>query len=169
MNCNNYRGISLLSVSYKMLSNLLLPRMAPYANEIIREYQCRFQRNRLTINHIFSIWQILVKKWEYNKEVYQLFRGFEKTYDSIKRESLYDILIKFGVPKKLGRLIKICLDGTQSKVRIGNYLSSSFPIENRETPYRHYYLILLQNMLLGRCKKLTQDSIWHPSGISVCG
>ena len=38
--------------------------------------------------------------------------------------------IKFGVPKKLVRLIKTCLDGTQSKVRIGNYLSSSFPIEN---------------------------------------
>ena len=52
-------------------------------------------------------------------------------YDSIKRESLYDILIKFGVPKKLVRLIKTCLDGTQSKVRqIGNYLSSSFSIEN---------------------------------------
>ena len=32
--------------------------------------------------------------------------------------------------KKLVRLIKTCLDGTQSKVRIGNYLSSSFPIEN---------------------------------------
>jgi hypothetical protein len=32
--------------------------------------------------------------------------------------------------KKLVKLIKACLDGTQSKVRIGNYLSSSFPIEN---------------------------------------
>ena len=27
-------------------------------------------------------------------------------------------------------IIKICLDGTQSKVRIGNYLSCSFPTEN---------------------------------------
>ena len=27
-------------------------------------------------------------------------------------------------------IIKICLNGTQSNVRIGNYLSSSFPIEN---------------------------------------
>ena len=40
------------------------------------------------------------------------------------------ILMKFGVPKKLVRLIETCLDGTQSKIRIGNYLSSSFPIEN---------------------------------------
>ena len=43
---------------------------------------------------------------------------------------MHDILIKFGVSRKLVRLIKRCLDGTQSKVRIGNYLSSSFPVEN---------------------------------------
>jgi Reverse transcriptase (RNA-dependent DNA polymerase). len=43
---------------------------------------------------------------------------------------LYNTLIKFGVPRKLVRLIKTCLDGTRSKVRIENYLSSSFPIEN---------------------------------------
>jgi hypothetical protein len=39
----------------------------------------------------FSIRQILEKNWEYNNEVYQLFIDFEKVYDSIKRESLYDI------------------------------------------------------------------------------
>jgi Reverse transcriptase (RNA-dependent DNA polymerase). len=43
---------------------------------------------------------------------------------------LYDILIKCDVPKHLVRLIKTCLDDAPSKVRIGNYLSSSFPIEN---------------------------------------
>ena len=52
------------------------------------------------------------------------------------------VIVILGVPKKLVRLIKTCLDGTQSKFRIGNYLSSSFPIENG-LPYRHYYLILL--------------------------
>ena len=38
---------------------------------------------------------------KYNKDVCQIFIDFEKAYDSIKRESLYYILIKFGVPKKL--------------------------------------------------------------------
>jgi len=40
----------------------------------------------------------------------------------------------------------MCLDGTQKKMRIGNYQSSNLPIKNglkREMPYRHYYLILL--------------------------
>ena len=116
IHCNNYRGISLLSTSYKILSNKLLSKITPYANGIIGEYQCGFRRNRSTVDHIL--------------DVFQLFIDFEKAYDSIKRESLYDILIKFGVPKRLVRLIKTGLDGTQSKVRIGNYLSFSFLIEN---------------------------------------
>jgi hypothetical protein len=33
--CNNYRGISLLSTSYKILSNILLSRLSPYTDEII--------------------------------------------------------------------------------------------------------------------------------------
>ena len=75
--------------------------MTPYANEIIGEYQCGFRRNRSSVDHLFSFRQILEKKWEYNKDVFKLFIDFEKAYDSIKRESLYEILIKFGVPKKI--------------------------------------------------------------------
>jgi hypothetical protein len=33
--CSNYRGISLLSTSHKILSNILLSRLTPYADEII--------------------------------------------------------------------------------------------------------------------------------------
>jgi len=32
--CNNYRGISLLPATYKMLSNILLSRLTPYADKI---------------------------------------------------------------------------------------------------------------------------------------
>jgi hypothetical protein len=43
---------------------------------------------------------------------------------------LYSILIKFGVPMKLVRLIKICLNETYSKVCIGKHLSDNFRIQN---------------------------------------
>jgi hypothetical protein len=51
-------------------------------------------------------------------------------YDSVKREVLYNILLEFGVPKKLVRLIKLCLNETYSKVRVGKLLSNKFPIQN---------------------------------------
>ena len=47
-----------------------------------------------------------------------------------KFEYLYDILIKLGMLRKLIGLIKTYLVGTQSKVKTGNFYSSSFPIEN---------------------------------------
>ncbi|KAJ4445342.1 hypothetical protein ANN_07147 [Periplaneta americana] len=53
----------------------------------------------------------------------------KKAYDSVKREVLYDILIEFGIPKKLVRLIKMCLSETYSRVRIGQFLSDAFPIQ----------------------------------------
>ena len=40
--CNNYRGISLLPNTYKILSNILLSRLTPYAKEIIGDHQCGF-------------------------------------------------------------------------------------------------------------------------------
>jgi hypothetical protein len=38
--CNNYRGISLLSTSYNILSNILFSRLSPYIDEIIGDHQC---------------------------------------------------------------------------------------------------------------------------------
>jgi hypothetical protein len=37
--CNNYRGISLLSTSCTILSNILLSRLGPYIDEIIGDHQ----------------------------------------------------------------------------------------------------------------------------------
>jgi hypothetical protein len=105
--CNNYRGISLLSTSYEILSNILLSRLIPYAEEIIGDHQCGFRRNRSTTNQIFYIRQTLEKKWEYNGTVHQLFIYFKKAYDSVKREALYNILIECEIYRKLVGLIKM--------------------------------------------------------------
>ena len=43
---------------------------------------------------------------------------------------MYNILVEFGVPKKLVRLIKMCLTETYSRVREGKNLSDMFPIRN---------------------------------------
>jgi len=49
--CNSYRGISLLPTTYKILSNILLSRLIPYAEEVSRHHQCGFRRNRSTTDH----------------------------------------------------------------------------------------------------------------------
>jgi hypothetical protein len=60
----------------------------------------------------------------------QLFIDFKKAYDSVRRQALYNILIEFGIPKKLVRQIKVCLTETYSRVRVDKNLSEMFPIRN---------------------------------------
>jgi hypothetical protein len=55
--------------------------------------------------------------------VHQLFIDFKKAYESVRREDLYNILIEFGFPKKLIRLIKMCLTEAYNRDRVGKNLS----------------------------------------------
>jgi len=55
---------------------------------------------------------------------------FKKAYNSVRREVLYKILIEFGIPRKLVRLIKMSLTETYSRVRVGENVSDRFPIRN---------------------------------------
>jgi sorting nexin-29 len=130
IDCNNYQGISLLSAAYKSSSNILLARLTPYVNEIMRDHHRGFHHNRSATDHVFYIHQILEKKWEYNWIVPQLFIDFKKACDPVKREVLYNILLEFGVPEKLVRLIKTCLNETYRKVCVGRLLSDTFPVQN---------------------------------------
>jgi hypothetical protein len=76
------------------------------------------------------ICEILEKKWAYIEAVHQLFIGVKKTYESVWREVLYNILVQFGIPMKLVSLIKVCISEMFSRVCIGKKLCVRFPIMN---------------------------------------
>jgi hypothetical protein len=66
--CSNYRGMSLLPITYKILSNILPSRLTPYAEEIIWKYQCGLRRNRPNTDLMVCIRQMFQKKWGYMKQ-----------------------------------------------------------------------------------------------------
>jgi hypothetical protein len=48
----------------------------------------------------------------------------------VRSDVLHNIVTEFGVPVKLVRLIKTCLNEASSEVRIGKNLWDAFPIQN---------------------------------------
>ena len=97
--CTNYGSISLLPTAYKLLSSILKSK-------------------------VFCIRQIRGKKGI----LHQLLIDFKKAYDSIRREAWYNILIEFGIPIKLVRLIKMCLTEMFNRAGVGKNLSDMFPV-----------------------------------------
>jgi hypothetical protein len=77
--------------------------------------------------------------------VHQLYIHFKTAYDSVRREFLCNILTEFDIPLKLVRLIKMFLNETCSRVRVGKYFIC-FLLEmvgNKEMLYRHCFSTLL--------------------------
>jgi hypothetical protein len=85
----------------------------------------------LRFSAFFRYWR---KKWEYDETVHQLFTDFKTANSSVATEVLYNILIEFGVPIKLVRLITMCLNGAHGEVRIGKPLLNNFLIQNALSP-----------------------------------
>ena len=109
-----------MPTTYKILSNILLSRLTPYAEGIIGNHQCEFRCNSSPTDQICCIRQIK------NKRIQRSSATTIYAYDSFKREVLYNILIEFGIPTKLLRLIQTCLSETYSRVRVGKNLSVSY-------------------------------------------
>ena len=73
--------------------------------------------------------------------MHPLFVDFKRVYYSVRREVLYNILIEFGIPMELVRLIKVCLNETYSRVRVGKHLSDLFPITNALSPLLFNFVV----------------------------
>ena len=91
-NVNNYRGISLLQVTYKILSACLLKRTQEQLEHKIGEYQAGFRPNRSCTEQIFNLKTILKYKAVRGATVICVFIDFKKAYDSVDRQSLFNIL-----------------------------------------------------------------------------
>jgi hypothetical protein len=161
-----------LSTTCKIVSNILLPRLTPYAEEIIGDHQCGFQHNRATTDHIFCIRQILEKKLEYNERVHQLFIDFKKAFLSFRMEVLYNILIEFGIPMKLVRLIKMWLHETYSRVPVGKHFSDMFPTKNGlkqgDALSPLYFNFALEYVIRRFSKSGWLEIKWYTSAFGLC-
>ena len=128
MNCNNYRGISLLDTSYKVLSNVLLNKLKSYGDEIVGEDQGGFRRGKQTVDQIHIVKQVMKKCYEYNQELFMLFVDYIQAYDSINRQSLWKSMEKLGVPAKITRMIRACVQYSKCMVKFHGQLSKAFMI-----------------------------------------
>ena len=145
--CNNSRGISLLSVPGKVFTRVMLNRLKDTVDETLRENQCGFRKGRGCSDQIFLMRQLIEKKLEFNEELIICFIDFAQAYDSIWREGAWRILGKYGIQAKLLRMIENLYSTVSACIRIEGEETEWFQIK---TGFRQGCILspLLFNMIL---------------------
>ena len=157
----NYRGITLTSIAAKIYNALLRNRIEPKIDNILREKQNGFRRNRSTTSQILTIRRILEGVRAKNQQATILFVYFTKAFDSIYRMKMEQILHAYGQPKETIEVIMILYRNTKVKVRSPDGDTDYFDIVagvlqgNTLAPY--LFIICLDNVLRTSIDKIKEN------------
>ena len=114
----NHRGIMLLEIAYKIIANLLRKRLLPIQETLDHESQCGFRPGRGCSDAVFTIKMALKKRQEHGLESWVLFLDLVKAFDRVPRQLLWDVLLKFGVPQKLVKLLRSLHESVLVKFKV---------------------------------------------------
>ena len=113
--CNNFRGISLVSHTGKIAN-----RLSDFceAQQILPEEQCGFRPARPTIYMLFVVRRLQELGRRRKLPLYMCFVDLQKAYDSVDRELLWKVLGRAGVPSVMIDVIRQFHDGMRARVRM---------------------------------------------------
>ena len=114
---SNYRGISLTSTAAKIFNKMILLRIRPEIEKVLRKNQNGFRPGRSTTTQVLSLRRLIEGITEKQLTAILLFVDFSKAFDSIHRGTMLSILRAYGIPEVLIRSIGALYEGTTSTIR----------------------------------------------------
>ena len=99
--CNNYRGITLLSCLGKLFTSIINERLRIFCenNKVVHENQAGFRSNYSTIDHVFSLKSLIDLFFVKRQKLYCAFIDYKKAFDTVWRKGLWYKLDKEGISK----------------------------------------------------------------------
>ena len=130
LNCDNWRGITLLSIPGKIFCRVLLNRIDVAIDKKLRQEQAGFRKGKGCIDQIFALRNIIEQCLEWNAPLHIVFIDFKKAFDSIHRNSLWKILLSYGLPNKVISLIKLFYEKFECSFLLDNSTTEWFSVES---------------------------------------
>jgi hypothetical protein len=118
--CNNYRGICLLSNVTKLLNKMILNRVRNALDRHLLPGQNAYREERSCQQHMTTAAELMhIASCCSNCPLVSLFVDFSKAFDSIDRRQLRTLMEHWCCPKQLLNVIFAVLDGQKLAVRYG--------------------------------------------------
>ena len=122
---SNYRTITLISLTSKVMLKILQARLQQYMNH---ELPDGFRIGRGTRGQIANICWIMEKAREFQKNIYFCFIDYAKAFDYVDPNKLWKILREMGIPNHLTCLLRNLYAGQEAIARTGHGTTDWFQI-----------------------------------------
>ena len=126
--CDKWRGITLLSIPSKVLTRIILDRMKDAVDKELRDEQAGFRKERSCTDQIATLRVIMEQTLEWQSSLYVCFIDFEKAFDSVDRQTIWNILRHYGVPEKAVNIIRLLYRDYSCQVIHDSRLSEQFAV-----------------------------------------
>ena len=128
--CGNWRGITLSPIASKIFTKILLNRMEPALDGILRDEQAGFRKGRGCNDQIFIVRHLMQQANEMKVPLSLCFVDFEKAFDSISRKTMGKIMRHYGVPQRFVDVVMNMHENTFCKVMVDGCLSDFFQVKS---------------------------------------
>ena len=114
---DNYRGISLMSLVVKVVNKMLLNRIRPKIDPLLRGNQSGFRPGRSATTQVLGLRRIIEEVKKNHLPAVMVFIDFCKAFDSINHQAMFAILKAYGIPERIMNAIMEIYRNIKAKVK----------------------------------------------------
>ena len=124
----NYRPISLLEITAKILERILNNRLLPFLeeNNLLNDRQHGFRPDRGTHTAIATLTELIAHKRTENKQVYLILRDISKAFDKVWTKGLWATILRCSLPGSLETILCNYLHNRQAFIQINTHQGPTF-------------------------------------------
>ncbi|CAI5978482.1 unnamed protein product [Closterium sp. NIES-65] len=130
-NLDNYRPITLLNFTYKVLARVVANRMKMHLHKVISAEQYGFIPARRISEAIGVVADVIEAAKKGNEDWYMLLVDFRKAFDSVSRSFLFSILKEMGFPERFVGWVEGLHKDTRTRLLINSWLGEAVDVKSR--------------------------------------
>ena len=115
-----------MSIVAKVYNKVLLNRLQPVVDKLLRNNQAGFRLGRGCTQQIHILRRVFGGASAKQLPLYATFIDFKKAFDSINRDMMFAILRHYGIPEKIVHAIRTLYENSTSKVLVDGKTSAEF-------------------------------------------